>query len=197
MTTPSEELKPCPFCGSADIDSEGVSSIKKDSGVGLWKDAKPEHIEHHPACNNCSATTNGAWNTRSDSQISEKITDSGKRYDALNVDYNVLLGTAADLRQQLAEARKEIEDRKIKSNADDECIRYGNTERRDLQLQISTLTAQLNEVRAKTIDECAELSKTSQTKATEGKEIKIQHNKTCQAIAKRILELHKSKDTQS
>lgn len=49
MTT---ELKPCPFCGSTDIDPEGVLA-SKDGGENY----------SYPACNDCSASCED-WNTR-------------------------------------------------------------------------------------------------------------------------------------
>ncbi len=62
-----EALLPCPFCGSTDIDPEGVSSFKdqyKYCGYSWNDDDKEGKIEHRPACNNCSATTDGDWNHR-------------------------------------------------------------------------------------------------------------------------------------
>ena len=63
-------LKPCPFCGSADIDPEGVASFKDqyrkmmDTCYTWNENANQQTIEHRPACNNCGATTNGEWNDR-------------------------------------------------------------------------------------------------------------------------------------
>lgn len=60
-------LKSCPFCGSEDIDPEGVASFKKEYRTQnlTWdKDATPDRIERRPACNNCGATTDGDWNVR-------------------------------------------------------------------------------------------------------------------------------------
>lgn len=52
MTTQKPELMPCPFCGSADIDPEGVFA-SKDGGENY----------SYPACNDCSASCED-WNTR-------------------------------------------------------------------------------------------------------------------------------------
>jgi len=62
------ELKPCPFCGSTDIDPEGVACFKpeyKGGSVG-WDKATDDMIVHRPACNSCGATTDGDWNTRAE-----------------------------------------------------------------------------------------------------------------------------------
>ena len=61
------ELKNCPFCGSTDIDPEGVASFKEEhrKGENTWTNHSPEMIEHHPACNNCNATAAiKLWDTR-------------------------------------------------------------------------------------------------------------------------------------
>lgn len=63
-----EKLLPCPFCGSSDIDPEGVASFKEehrfnDSKFG-WDNYEPHMIEHRPCCNKCGATTDGDWNIR-------------------------------------------------------------------------------------------------------------------------------------
>lgn len=66
----SIELKPCPFCGSTNIDPEGVASFKPEfrSKDMTWdRDATPERLEHHPACQDCDATTGGDWNVRAGS----------------------------------------------------------------------------------------------------------------------------------
>lgn len=62
------ELKPCPFCGSFDIDPEGVASFKEQyqTSDNTWDKCTPGMIENRPACNNCGATTNGEWNARSE-----------------------------------------------------------------------------------------------------------------------------------
>lgn len=62
----ADELMPCPFCGSKDIDPEGVASIAEEhrKEVGTWDKAQPHHIVNRPACTNCNATTDGDWNTR-------------------------------------------------------------------------------------------------------------------------------------
>ena len=55
-----DELLPCPFCGSSDVDHEGLSSI----------------IDTRPACNNCGASTDGDWNARhTHTAISLDVTD--------------------------------------------------------------------------------------------------------------------------
>lgn len=62
-----KKLLPCPFCGSADIDPEGVASFKKENRGGKfdWANYAPEMLEYDPACNNCSATASkDSWNTR-------------------------------------------------------------------------------------------------------------------------------------
>jgi len=61
-----KNLKPCPFCGSPDIDPEGVASFKPEyrNSNNTWPTAQPHMIENRPACNNCGATTDGDWNTR-------------------------------------------------------------------------------------------------------------------------------------
>lgn len=67
-STHDEMLDNCPFCGSTDIDPEGVACFKKKYRQSYynWDDhANEETIEHRPACNNCGATTEGDWNTRS------------------------------------------------------------------------------------------------------------------------------------
>lgn len=60
-------LKPCPFCGSNDIDPEGVTSFKKEyrdkEGVS-WSHYTEKMLEHRPSCNNCGATTEDNWNNR-------------------------------------------------------------------------------------------------------------------------------------
>jgi len=65
--THDNELRNCPFCGSNDIDPEGVASFKPpfifDENL-KWENAEPHMIENRPACNECGATTNGDWNTR-------------------------------------------------------------------------------------------------------------------------------------
>jgi len=66
------KFEKCPFCGSKDIDPEGVASFKekewKDEAGNLrnWNDhATPERLIHSPACNNCGATSGDSnWNTR-------------------------------------------------------------------------------------------------------------------------------------
>lgn len=60
------ELLYCPFCGSTDIDPKGCASIAPGvrDRIDFWKDAKPEDIIERPSCNNCGATTDGNWNTR-------------------------------------------------------------------------------------------------------------------------------------
>jgi len=68
--TDNQELLPCPFCGSTDVDPTGVASFKDneknnpDGSPRNWYKAKPEWIEHRPACNNCGASTDSDWNTR-------------------------------------------------------------------------------------------------------------------------------------
>lgn len=69
-----KKLDYCPFCGSTDIDPEGVASFKPEYRNGdldlTWdKDATPDKIEHRPACNDCNATTCGDWNTRAPVRI--------------------------------------------------------------------------------------------------------------------------------
>jgi hypothetical protein len=66
MSGPAKALERCPFCGSADIDPEGVAFIpKRHHGmVKTWDYAKPDQIEHRPACTNCGASTDGDWNAR-------------------------------------------------------------------------------------------------------------------------------------
>lgn len=61
-------LKPCPFCGSTDIDPEGVACFKREyrGTDATWDTAKPEQIENRPSCQNCNATTDGDWNTRAE-----------------------------------------------------------------------------------------------------------------------------------
>jgi len=64
----TQEIKPCPFCGSTDIDPEGVACFKpeyKGGSVG-WDKATDDMIVHRPACNSCGATTDGDWNTRAE-----------------------------------------------------------------------------------------------------------------------------------
>lgn len=61
------KLKPCPFCGSEDIDPEGIASFKEEyrnKNLNWDEHANEETIEHKPACNVCGATTNGDWNKR-------------------------------------------------------------------------------------------------------------------------------------
>lgn len=48
------ELKPCPFCGSNDIDPNGCASQLSEFGPLVTR----------PACDNCGATTDASWNTR-------------------------------------------------------------------------------------------------------------------------------------
>lgn len=61
-------LKPCPFCGSTEIDPEGIAYINPDSGVKTWNDPNvAEHILRRPACDNCGASTHEDWNTRTPS----------------------------------------------------------------------------------------------------------------------------------
>lgn len=60
-------LAPCPFCGSSNIDPEGVASFKKEYRTQdmTWaKDSTPDRIENRPACSDCGATTDGDWNAR-------------------------------------------------------------------------------------------------------------------------------------
>jgi hypothetical protein len=74
------KLKECPFCGSTDIDPEGVASFRDeekhnpDGSLRNWKDdALPERIQHSPACNECGATTDGDWNTRHTSPLEADV----------------------------------------------------------------------------------------------------------------------------
>lgn len=63
------ELKPCPFCGSKNIDPKGVASFKPEyrhSGMNWKEHGTPERIQHKPACDDCGATTDRDWNTRAD-----------------------------------------------------------------------------------------------------------------------------------
>lgn len=82
------ELKPCPFCGSTDIDADGVASIKKDRRglVAFWKDATPDDIENSPSCNNCSASTEIDWNTRAENpnELPLELLPDGWFLDGLN-----------------------------------------------------------------------------------------------------------------
>lgn len=63
--TDKEKLLPCPFCGSNDIDPEGVSiidpAVRKE--ITHWHMAEPHHIISKPACNNCSASAD-EWQRR-------------------------------------------------------------------------------------------------------------------------------------
>lgn len=55
ITKKADTFLPCPFCGSWDIEPDGVS---------YYKDGKEENgLCHDPACNNCGATSNN-WNVR-------------------------------------------------------------------------------------------------------------------------------------
>ena len=100
MTT-TQELDYCPFCGSTNIDPEGVSAFKPEyrSLDMTWhKDATPEKIEHRPACNNCSATTDGDWNKRhyalmACDLISQVLRDDEKQ-DCLTTHHELLLKKA-------------------------------------------------------------------------------------------------------
>ncbi|PHS61022.1 MAG: hypothetical protein COB09_18925 [Thalassobium sp.] len=68
-------LKPCPFCGSTDIDPEGVASFKPEFRARemSWADDDiADYIQHKPACNNCGATTEGDWNTRPECKPSKE-----------------------------------------------------------------------------------------------------------------------------
>ncbi len=66
-----DKLKPCPFCGSPDVDAEG-----------WWKWWNGEWITG-PACNACGgaagsisqspADNRAAWNTRTDSALAERV----------------------------------------------------------------------------------------------------------------------------
>jgi len=60
---PDDYLKPCPFCGSHDIDPAGVA----------WLDEDGDGMHYGPACDDCGATTKhsgiadvdaGFWNRR-------------------------------------------------------------------------------------------------------------------------------------
>lgn len=57
-----EELRPCPFCGSDDIDAKGWKG--NDGSVG-------------PCCNNCNATADSIeiWNTRATDPIIEEVAE--------------------------------------------------------------------------------------------------------------------------
>jgi len=65
--TDEDEVLPCPFCGTADIDPEGVVAFKPEyrySDMTEDRDATPDKLEFGPACNQCGCTTDGHWNTR-------------------------------------------------------------------------------------------------------------------------------------
>lgn len=68
MTTPQNmPLKPCPFCGSDDIEADGVAFYPEGN--------KENGLHHAPACNNCGATggdTVDQWNTRAKPVSDEK-----------------------------------------------------------------------------------------------------------------------------
>lgn len=83
ILSPDEnDNKCCPFCGSIQVDPEGVASIKQDT-VEFWKDAAPEHIEHSQACDVCSATAD-EWNNRYyESIIRELLAVIEKQREAL------------------------------------------------------------------------------------------------------------------
>jgi len=106
----SEELKPCPFCGSDNIDPEGVASFKPEyrtSDMNWEEDASKGTIQHRPACADCGATTEENWNTRADQ---EQIEGLGEALGELDM---VIKSAFADLH-----AIKKVEDMMENSGLD-------------------------------------------------------------------------------
>jgi len=93
------ELKPCPFCGSTDIDPEGVACFKpeyKGGSVG-WDKATDDMIVHRPACNSCGATTDGDWNTRAEpAPLPDEVEFSIVRLQKMAVPDACIYGTNPD-----------------------------------------------------------------------------------------------------
>lgn len=55
------ELSPCPFCGSNDIEPDGVAAMREDGST-----------YHYPSCNDCMASCVN-WNTRhTDSAVNDE-----------------------------------------------------------------------------------------------------------------------------
>lgn len=81
------QLLPCPFCGSDDIDPEGITQFKdneihdENGNLRNWNDhATPGRLEHRPACNNCSATTDIEWNNRTPDPRVQALVDALEWY---------------------------------------------------------------------------------------------------------------------
>jgi len=79
----SEELKACPFCGSADVDAENWTSSEGRSG---------------PGCMDCGATAESVneWNRRAIDAVIEKIRDRLKSNVMID-SYNLALTWALSL----------------------------------------------------------------------------------------------------
>lgn len=57
-------LKPCPFCGSTNVDPEGWAAT----------DADGNNLREGPCCDDCNASADSveAWNTRAADRLSER-----------------------------------------------------------------------------------------------------------------------------
>lgn len=80
MTSPAplppvlEELKPCPFCGSSNVDPEG------------WAALGTRSTRHGPACDDCGASAESvaAWNRRApDTALLEQVKEGERAKEAL------------------------------------------------------------------------------------------------------------------
>jgi len=104
---PVGELLPCPFCGSKDIDPTGCSAFLPEYQVEgkTWDgDDIQDKLRHFPACNNCNATTDGDWNTRSGTYI--PADDFGRILEALEIALPRMRSAHDHVRDALALARK-------------------------------------------------------------------------------------------
>ena len=111
MTSNTEELKNCPFCGSDEIDPEGVSSIKTEYKDKTWSEVTVDMCESRPACDSCGASTSGNWNTRP--KQAEREAELVKALEFCVETFEMQMGFEAQVRQgrkALANHKKDKEE---------------------------------------------------------------------------------------